>query len=68
MEFDQKFQEAFDCGRILDRYYIPTRYHDALAPPAVPFETYTREDAREAVNKAREIIALVRQEFTGAGE
>lgn len=54
------FQKLAERGRILDRYYIPTRYPDALAPPAVPFESFTVEDAREAIAIATEILTAVR--------
>ena len=37
-EMDGAFTQAIEWGRVLDRYYIPTRYPDALAPPAVPFK------------------------------
>jgi HEPN domain-containing protein len=40
---DPDFKKHTAPGRILDQYYIPTRYPDALAPPAVPFESYTEE-------------------------
>ena len=40
-QFDPDFAAHIPAGRILDQYYIPMRYPDALAPPAVPFESYT---------------------------
>ncbi|MBI2934471.1 MAG: HEPN domain-containing protein [Chloroflexi bacterium] len=68
LDFDPKFEEAVELGRTLDRYYVPTRYPDALTPPAVPFETFTRKDAEEAIKKSRDLIAFVRGEFeAGAG-
>lgn len=57
--YDEDFRRFIDYGKKLDRYYIPTRYPDALSPPAVPYESYTEEDAREAVGFAEEIIKLV---------
>ena len=48
---------------MLDRYYIPTGYPDALAPPAVPYEIYTAKDAEEAVDFARKIIDKVKRKF-----
>jgi HEPN domain-containing protein len=42
-QIDKAFSSHIGSGRILDQYYIPTRYSDALAPPAVPFESYTEE-------------------------
>lgn len=35
-KYDKNFKKIIDYGRILDRYYIPTRYPNALAPPAIP--------------------------------
>ena len=45
-EVDAAFAEVIEWGKILDRYYIPTRYPDALALPAVPFRSFTQDDAR----------------------
>jgi len=49
----------------LDRYYIPTRYPDALARPAVPYKTYTEKDAREALNFARKMVGKVSEKIRG---
>jgi HEPN domain-containing protein len=56
---DPAFVVHITAGRVLDQYYIPTRYPDALAPPAVPFESYTQEQGITAVAAAQAIIALV---------
>ena len=61
--FDPDFTAHITPGRILDQYYIPTRYPDALAPPAVPFESYTQEQGEKAVTAAENIVALVSQKF-----
>jgi len=63
LPYNQKFKEVIDYGRVLDRYYIPTRYPDALSPPAVPFETYNEEDALNALDMAGRIISLVGEEL-----
>jgi HEPN domain-containing protein len=57
---DKGFSSHIAPARILDQYYIPTRYPDALAPPAVPFESYTPEQGDKAVQTARAIVSLVR--------
>jgi len=62
-EYDNDFKDAIEYGKFLDRYYIPTRYPDALNPPAVPFETYTKKDAEEAVEFAKRIISLVKNKL-----
>jgi len=56
--FDSDFKKHIAPGRVLDQYYIPTRYPDALAPPAVPFESYTEEQSQKAVNAAEAIYSL----------
>ncbi len=56
---DKKFESLMEAARILDKYYIPTRYPDALPMPAVPFEEYDIKDAREALECAGRIISLV---------
>jgi HEPN domain-containing protein len=63
LQFEEGFKEVVDYGRILDRYYIPTRYPNALTPPAVPYETYTEKDALEAVRFAEKIIEVVKIGF-----
>ena len=40
---------------ILDQHYVPTRYPNAL-PGSVPFEVYTRGQAKEAVNGAGQVV------------
>lgn len=57
--YDPGFKNLIDKGKILDQYYIPTRYPDALAPPAVPFESYTLKEAKEAFQIAEEILKKV---------
>ena len=65
-EFDPDFAAHITAGRILDQYYIPTRYPDALAPPAVPFESYTQEQGERAVIAVQTLLALVTQKFAPA--
>jgi HEPN domain-containing protein len=58
-QIDPAFTVHITAGRVLDQYYIPTRYPDALAPPALPFESYTQEQGSTAVAAAQAIVALV---------
>ncbi len=46
------------AGR-LDQYYISTRYPDAL-PGGLPFQTYSKGQAEEAVGMASEIVTSSR--------
>ncbi|MBI2998485.1 MAG: HEPN domain-containing protein [Deltaproteobacteria bacterium] len=66
-QIDPDFISYIASGRILDQYYIPTRYPDALAPPAVPFESYTQEQGEKAVASAQAILSLVVQKLTPSG-
>ena len=67
-QFDPDFAAHITTGRILDQYYIPTRYPDALAPPAVPFESYTQEQGASAVAAVHDLVSLVAQKFSPAPE
>ena len=62
---DRAFEGAKEWGRTLDRYYITTRYPDALAPPAVPFRSFTTIEANLAHSHARDIVALVKGRAEG---
>lgn len=46
-----------DKGRVLDNYYIPTRYANGH-PEGAPFEHYGLLQSQEAIRYAREIIEL----------
>lgn len=52
-----------EVAKFLHRYYIPTRYPDALASPAVPYETYTEKDTTEAIGLAEKITELVKRKL-----
>ena len=57
---DDEFSVFVDSGGVLDRYYLSTRYPDAVADPAVPFETFSEEEANRALESARAIVDAVR--------
>lgn len=61
--YERDFQLLLEKARMLDQYYIPTRYPDAMADPAVPFESYAREQASQALAFAREIVDLVKRKI-----
>jgi len=44
-----------DCGRNLDKYYIPTRYPNSFES-GCPYEYFTRREAEDAVIYSRRII------------
>lgn len=62
-QYDEDFAGVVEAGKVLDRYYIPTWYPDALASPAVPYKTYTEKDAAAAVGFAEKIMGLVKQKL-----
>jgi HEPN domain-containing protein len=67
-QIDPAFAVHITAGRVLDQYYIPTRYPDALAPPALPFESYTQEQGITAVAAAQAIVARVAENLRPATE
>ena len=57
---EAEFSPFVDYGRVLDRYYLATRYPDVLPAPAIPFESFTEQESRQAQGYAIEIVELVR--------
>ena len=57
---DEAFLSFVDYGTFLDKYYLSTRYPDALPAPALPFESFTEKEAREALGYATEIVQTVK--------
>jgi HEPN domain-containing protein len=49
-----------DAAKVLDTFYIPTRYPDSHAA-GPPFEHYGRLQGEEALRHARDIVAFVDQ-------
>ena len=58
------FQRPVEKANILDKYYMVTRYPDALPPPLVPFEVFTEGEAMQALDIAESIIGMAK-EFMG---
>jgi len=46
------------CAKMLDKYYIPTRYPNAW-PEGAPYEYFTRQEAEQAISCAEVIISWV---------
>ena len=65
---DGEFSSFVESGGILDRYYLSTRYPDAVADPAVPFETFSEEEASRALESARAIVDAVRAKVASGTE
>lgn len=51
-----------DLCRLLDQYYVPTRYPNAL-PGGVPHRSYTEGQAREAITGCEQLMLVVREEL-----
>jgi len=47
--------DLIDDGKILDQYYVPTRYPNGFESGA-PMDFYTKEQAHDAVRRAEKII------------
>jgi len=56
------FDDLTDKIIILDRFYIPTRYPDAL-PGILPEGLPTEEDAKEAIEVAKLVFERVKKEI-----
>ncbi len=57
---DGDFSAFIGHGAVLDRYYLATRYPDVLPTPAIPFQSFTEQDAKQALEFATEIVDVVR--------
>jgi len=61
---DHQFKSLKSRCSILDRYYIPTRYPDAL-PGMLPEGLPQKEDAEEALETLRKIMDFVEKKLKG---
>jgi HEPN domain-containing protein len=52
-------QDLIEKGRVLDNFYVPTRYANGH-PEGAPFEHYGPLQSGEAIDYAREIVEFVR--------
>ncbi len=58
--YRKDFEQFKDAVKILDQYYIPTRYANAFySGPAM--KHYTEAQAQDAIKYAEDILKLVRQ-------
>lgn len=54
--------DLIDVGRVLDNYYIPTRYPNSH-PEGAPFEHFGPLQSEEALRRAQQIIEFVRKQI-----
>ena len=64
-QYSNQFSALKEAGAILDKYYLTTRYPDAIAPPALPYESYTEKEASGALELSGGILDVVRNELEG---
>ena len=55
-------QQLVEKGRVLDNFYVPTRYANGH-PEGASFEHYGPLQSGEAINYAREILEFVRAQM-----
>jgi len=58
--FDPEFNQLELKAGSLDKYYIPTRYPNAL-PGGIPSKAYDENDAKNAIRLAKEVIDFVKE-------
>jgi len=56
---DTQFEAIRTEARLLDRFYIPTRYPNGL-PGGTPFQVFTEEDLTEALADVKKIFQVSR--------
>ena len=59
VKFNEEFDKFIDEGKILDKYYLSTRYPDTLPEPLLPFEAYSEKEAKEAMAISRRIFDFI---------
>lgn len=58
--------ELLGSARHLDKYYVPTRYPNGLAAPAIPHTFYTKEDAQTCLASAQSILIACQRSAHGS--
>lgn len=59
-----RHRRVLAAARLLDRYYIPTRYPNGFAQGA-PMDYYDKPTAQEAVRRAHDIVDFVEAQIAG---
>lgn len=60
-EYHTDFETLVEEGKILDAFYISTRYPNGLVGESIPAEYYTEEDAEKCIKYAELILKTVRK-------
>ena len=61
--FQKLFYDLIDKGKKIDKYYLTTRYPDALPEGLIPFEAYNKNEAKEAIKIAKDIFNFSAKEL-----
>ena len=64
--FDKGFAQLKPRVALLDKYYIPTRYPNAL-PGGIPADAFDEEDARRAISLAEETLRFIKDKIEEEG-
>ncbi|MEW6718213.1 MAG: HEPN domain-containing protein [Chloroflexota bacterium] len=56
---DVAFANLLGDAALLDQFYIPTRYPNGLPTPAVPSESYSESQAKDAQQAAERVLQIV---------
>lgn len=65
INYDKEFAKFQDTGAILDKYYLTTRYPDVIAPPAIPYKSFTEKEAKEAIDLTAELFNFIKNKIGG---
>ena len=57
--YAKEFEKLSDDCRLLDKFYVPTRYPDSI-PDGIPHDYYTMKDAAAALEAGERIIKFVK--------
>jgi len=61
-KYDKEFKKLSRSCKILNGYYTPTRYPDAL-PGMTPLGVFKRNEAKEAIGLSEEIVEFVKEKI-----
>lgn len=60
-EYETDFSNFLSQAKVLDTYYIPTRYPNVLVGNEIPAQYYSEEDASQCINYAELILRTVKR-------
>lgn len=60
-KYEKDFANLISPGKVLDSYYIPTRYPNGLVGNEIPSEYYSEEDAHQCISYAESILQIVKR-------